>query len=336
MINRRQVLVGTAATVTATVLASGRGEAQSGATFKFGHALPPAHPFSIGVQSAADRTGADTEGRLKVQVFGGSTLGGDADMLSQLRSGAIDMYALSPLVLSTLIPVASISGMPFAFRDYAEVWNAVDGDLGQLVRDGAEGAGLKVVGGLWDTGFRQFVTNVKPINAPEDLSGFKIRVPPSPLWLSMMQAFSAAPAGISYAEVYSSLQTGVVDGFENNLVGIEAGKFYEVLKYLSMANYMWDGMIVLANKRALERISAEDQAKLFANYDDEAKKERAVCEKLNVELLEKLKGHGLTVSEPDREAFKAALQKADFYATWRDKYGADAWAVLEKYAGKLA
>lgn len=333
MFNRREIVLGAGA---AAVLGASVGRSSAAPMLRFGHALPPSHPFSAGVEAAAKEAKENTEGRVNIRVFPGSTLGGDADMLSQLRSGAIDMYALSPLVLATLIPVASISGMPFAFKDYSTVWQALDGDLGQLVRDQAETVGLHVVGGLFDTGFRQFITNGKPINAPEDLAGFKIRVPPSPLWISTMQALGAAPAGISYAEVYSALQTGIVDGFENNLVGVEASKFYEVTKYLSMVNYMWDGMIVLINKRSLERLDEADRKTLSVAYDFAAKHQRAEVEKLNVELIEALKGKGMEFTQPDASLFKVALQKADFYNSWKTKYGEQAWATLEKYTGKLA
>ncbi len=331
---RRDILLKGAAIGAGAAMGLSSASAQT--AFKFGHALPPVNSFSVGVEEAAAEVASKTQGRLKVQVFAGSTLGGDTDMLSQLRSGAIDMYALSPLVLATLLPVAAISGVPFAFRSYADVWKAMDGDLGGQVRAAADKAGIQVVGRLWDTGFRNFTSGKKPINGPQDLVGFKIRVPPSPMWVSTFKSLGAAPTTISFGEVYSALQTGIVDGMENSLAVLETSKFYEVQKHISLVNYMWDGMIVLANPRSLAKLSEADRETLKKSFDDAAVRQRAVSEKLNKDILEKLQRLGLQISRPDPESFKQALQKTDFYTSWRAKFGPEAWAVLEKYSGKLA
>ncbi|TIM60317.1 MAG: TRAP transporter substrate-binding protein, partial [Mesorhizobium sp.] len=116
-------------------------------------------------------------------------LGADTDMLSQVRSGGVEFFTLSPLILSTLVANASISGIGFAFSDYDAVWAAMDGDLGKYVRGEIEKSNLVVMEKIWDNGFRQITSSVGPIETPANLEGFKIRVPVSPLWTSMFTAF---------------------------------------------------------------------------------------------------------------------------------------------------
>ena len=148
---------------------------------------------------------------------------------------------MSGLILATLVPAASINGIGFAFPDYDTVWKAMDGDLGAYIRGEITKANLVVMDKIWDNGFRQTTSSTKPINGPDDLKGFKIRVPVSPLWTSMFKAFDAAPASINFSEVYSALQTKIVEGQENPLAIISTAKLYEVQKFCSLTNHMWDG-----------------------------------------------------------------------------------------------
>src|SRR4029078_6853232 len=128
---------------------------------------------------------AETKGRFDLQIFPNNQLGSDTDMLSQIRSGGVEVFTLSGLILATLVPAASISGIGFAFPDYATVWKAMDGDLRAYVRGEIAKAHLEVMDKIWGKGFRQTTSSSKPINHPDDLKGFKIRVPVSPLWSSM-------------------------------------------------------------------------------------------------------------------------------------------------------
>ena len=157
------------------------------------------------------------------------------------------------------MPAASINGIGFAFPDYDTVWKAMDGELGAYVRGEITKANLVVMDKIWDNGFRQTTSSTKPINGPDDFKGFKIRVPVSPLWTSMFKAFDAAPASINFSEVYSALQTKIVEGQENPLAIISTAKLYEVQKYCSLTNHMWDGFWFLANRRAWEKLPEDVQ-----------------------------------------------------------------------------
>jgi tripartite ATP-independent transporter DctP family solute receptor len=305
-------------------------------TYKYANNLPDGHPLNARAKEMSAAIKAETNGRVDLQIFPSSQLGSDTDMLSQIRSGGVEFFTLSGLILATLVRAASISGIGFAFANYEAVWTALDGDLGAYIRKEITKAGLVVMDKIWDNGFRQTTSSTKPINGPEDFKGFKIRVPVSPLWTSMFKAFDAAPASINFSEVYSALQTKVVEGQENPLALISTAKLYEVQKYCSLTNHMWDGFWFLANRRAWESLPEDVRAIVAKNINAAAVKERGDTEKLNATVREDLAAKGLIFNQPEVTAFRDKLRSAGFYAEWKANYGDEAWALLEKSVGKLA
>ena len=304
--------------------------------YKYANNLPVTHPMNVRAQEMAAKIKAETKGRVEISIFPSSQLGGDTDMLSQLRSGAIEFFTLSPLILSTLVPNASISGIGFAFPDYATVWKAMDGDLGTYVRGQIAKAGIVAMDKIWDNGFRQITTSTKPIETAADLKGLKIRVPVSPLWTSMFKAFDSAPASLNFAEVYTALQTRAVDAQENPLAIIATAKLYEVQKYCSLTNHMWDGFWFLANRRAFEKLPEDLRTIVAKNINEAGLKQRDDVFALNNSLRKELAEKGLAFNEPKVDSFRDQLRKAGFYAEWKGKYGDEAWATLEKYTGQLS
>lgn len=305
-------------------------------SYKYANNLPVTHPMNVRAQEMAAKIKAETKGRVEINIFPSSQLGGDTDMLSQLRSGAIEFFTLSPLILSTLVPNASISGIGFAFPDYASVWKAMDGDLGTYVRGQISKAGIVAMDKIWDNGFRQITTSTKPIETAADLKGLKIRVPVSPLWTSMFKAFDSAPASLNFAEVYTALQTRAVDAQENPLAIISTAKLYEVQKYCSLTNHMWDGFWFLANRRAFEKLPDDLRTIVAKNINEAGLKQRDDVFALNNNLRKELAEKGLAFNEPKVDSFRDQLRKAGFYAEWKGKYGDEAWATLEKYTGQLS
>jgi tripartite ATP-independent transporter DctP family solute receptor len=305
-------------------------------SYKYANNLPDSHPLNARAKEMATAIKAETKGRFELQIFPNNQLGSDTDMLSQIRSGGIEFFTLSGLILSTLVPAASINGIGFAFPDYDTVWKAMDGDLGGYVRGEIKKAGLDVMDKIWDNGFRQTTSSTRPINGPDDFKGFKIRVPVSPLWTSMFKAFDAAPASINFSEVYSALQTKIVEGQENPLAIISTAKLYEVQKYCSLTNHMWDGFWFLANRRAWQAVPADMQAIVAKHVNEAAINERADVAKLNASLQQDLAGKGLVFNQPTVAPFRDKLRSAGFYAEWKGKYGEHAWELLEKAVGKLS
>ncbi len=303
--------------------------------FKWANNIPATHPSTIRVKEAAEAIKAESKGRVDIQVFPNNQLGGDTDMLSQVRSGAIDFFPLSGLILQTLVPLAAINGLAFAFKDYPTVWAAMDGELGAFVRGAIGKVNLHVFDKCLDNGFRNITSSSKPINTADDLKGFKIRVPVSPLWTSMFKGFGAAPASINFSEVYSALQTKVVEGQENPLAIIEIAKLYEVQKYLSMTGHMWDGQWILANGKRWAATPPDVQALITKHVTEAVVKQRDDIRRLNNTIEGQLKARGMIVNYPDPKTFRDALAKAGFYNEWRTKFGPEAMAKLEKYSGKL-
>jgi TRAP-type transport system periplasmic protein len=330
---RRTLLAGAALPLFA--INSGRARAAE-FSLKLANNSPATHPQTVRQQEAADRIKAATNGQVDIQVFPNNQLGSDTDMLSQLRSGAIDFFSLSGLILSTLVPAASINGIGFAFKDYDTVWKAMDGRLGAYVRSEIDKRGLIAMDKMWDNGFRQITSSTHPIKEPADLKGFKIRVPVSPLWTSMFQALGASPISINFSEVYSALQTKIAEGEENPLSLIQIAKLYEVQKYVSMTSHMWDGFWMLGNKRSFAALPAETQAIVARELNKSALDERADIARLNGSVADDLKSRGLIFVEVDKPAFRQALKTAGFYADWKKKYGDEAWGILEAETGTLS
>lgn len=336
VVTRRKLLLGVAATAAASVAPVRLVFGQSAEfTYKFANNVPPNHPLNVHAKAAADAIRNDTNGRLDIQIFPSSQLGSDTDMLSQVRSGGIEFLTQSGLVLSTLVSPAALNGVGFAFPDYGSVWRAMDGELGAYVRAQIAKANLVAMDNIWDNGFRQTTTSNQPINTPDDLRGLKIRVPVSPMWTSMYQAFEAAPTSINASEMYTSLQMKVVDAQENPLSVISTFKLYEVQKYCSLTNHMWDGFWLLANRRAWQRLPEDIRQIAAKHFNAAALAQREVMAGLNQSLAKDLAGVGMVINAPELGPFREKLRSAGYYAEWKKKFGAEAWSILERNVGKL-
>lgn len=304
-------------------------------SYKVANNLPPSHPMNIRLNEAIKIINEGSGGQLELKAFPNNQLGGDTDMLSQLRTGALEFFTLSGGILSTLLPQVSIYNTAFIFRDYDEVWKAMDGSLGSYLRGVIEKANIHPLSKLWNNGFRQITSSTRPIATPQDIRSFKIRVAVSPLYISLFKALEAAPTAINFAEVYTALQTKVVEGQENALVLIDTAKFYEVQKYVSMTNHAWDGFFMLASGRPWKALPPKLQDLVAENLDKGALAMRADTIKLDQSLEAELQKKGMTFNKAEPGPFRDLLRKNGFYAEWKGKFGDEAWAALEKQVGKL-
>ena len=305
-------------------------------SYKFANNLPESHPLVARAREMSAAIKTETNGRFDLQVFPNNQLGSDTDVLSQVRSGGVEFFTLSGLILATLVPAASINGIGFAFPDYPTVWKAMDGELGAYARGQIEGAGLVVMEKIWDNGFRQITSSSsRQLNSVDDLKGFKIRVPVTALLTSLFSGLGALPSSISYSELYSALQTHIVEGQENPLAQVSTGKLYEVQKYCALSNHCWSGYWILGNLRAIASLPPDLLELVNTAFDAAAVKERTDLVEMDRSLQAELTGKGMIFNKPDPVQFRAALVKAGFYTQWQKTYGADAWAALEKYTGKL-
>jgi tripartite ATP-independent transporter DctP family solute receptor len=301
--------------------------------WKTGSNQPADHPLSVAMKDMADAIGKESNGRIQLDVFPNSQLGGDTAMLTQLRSGALQMMTLDGTILASVVPIASIQGIGFAFTDSAAAFTAFDGALGTHVRGEIAAQGIHCFEKIWENGMRQITSSTKPVKSAGDLANFKIRTPAAKITLDLFKALGASPTPINLSETYTSLQTKVVDGQENPLANIMINRFYEVQKYLSLSSHMWGGYWLIANGDAWKGLPPDLQAVVSRNAAVAAAKQRTAVGALNNSLLGALKGKGMIVSDVDRPGMRAQL--GGFYKTWKGELGDKAWALLEQYAGKL-
>jgi TRAP-type transport system periplasmic protein len=263
-------------------------------------------------------------------------LGQDTAMLSQTIAGALEMYYLPLDLLAPRNEACGIFGVGYAFLDYDDIWKAMDGDLGSHLRSLAHQIGFQTVRNCYDHGFRQITTRTKPIRTPADLKGFKIRLPVAPFLIALFQHLGASPTPINFGEVYSALQTGVVDGQENPLVLIDTAKLYEVQKYVSLTNHVWAGIHVSFGNAAWQRLPPDLQQLADKEFNAKALLERADWRVMTENETNTLEGKGMVFNSPDTKPFRDALRQSGFYADMKKRSGDQAWTLLEKYVGTLA
>ena len=336
MISRRRALQALSAVPAVGLLGMPQIARAAEFSLKYGNNLPLTHPLNIRAQEAADRVAKESNGRVEITIFPNNQLGGDTDMLAQVRNGAINFFTPSALVVATLVPVAAINAVGFAFADYDQVWKAMDGGLGAHVRAAMAKVGLHAFEKMWDNGFRQITTGAKPIEGAKDMDGLKIRVPVSPLSISMFKALAASPTSLQFSEVYSSLQTRIVDAQENPLPIIQVAKLYEVQKYCAISNHIWDGFWFVANARAFQAMPADLQKIVSGAINDAGLKQRDDIKAFNATVQADLQSKGLTFTKPAPDSFRAKLRDAGFYGEWKGRFGDEAWGLLESAVGKLA
>jgi tripartite ATP-independent transporter DctP family solute receptor len=333
-LTRRQVLAASAAIPLVSIVTRRASAAEF--TYKLATGQDPTHPVNQRAQQAIDRIREASGGRLEIRLFPSNQLGSDTDLLTQIRSGGVEFLNIAASVLATTVPAAGIVNTGFAFTSYDQVWKAMDGELGKHIQEQIQRVGIMPVSPSWDNGFREITSSTKEIRTPDDLKGFKIRVPAAPILTSLFQALGAGPTPINFNEVYSALQTKLVEGQENPLPIIATAKLNEVQKFCSLTNHVWDGYWILGNRRAVSKLPKDLQDLLADEFSKAGRDERADTAKLSVSLKDELAGKGLTFIEPDKDAFRNTLRKSTFYKDWRAKFGEQPWKLLQDVVGELA
>ncbi|MBV9439456.1 MAG: TRAP transporter substrate-binding protein [Candidatus Eremiobacteraeota bacterium] len=334
-ISRRRFAAGTGATLASIAVVCQTARAAE-FSYKYASNVSLDHPLNVRMRECWDAVRAESKGRLDVQIFPNNQLGGDTQALTQLRSGALQFFTLDGGILQSVVPVAAIQGVGFAFKDSAEAFRAMDGALGDYVRDAIRGQGLYVHPKMWENGMRQITSSSKPIRSVSDLDGFKIRVPAGALWVDLFKSLGSAPAPLNFSELYTALQTHVFDGQENPYAIIDVGRLYEVQKYLSVTNHMWSAYHFLGNMEAWKALPADIQRVVERNLTKYALLQRKDTQLRNDSLADKLARRGMMLNRADTRGFRTRLSSSGFYTRWKDKFGAQAWALLERTSGRLA
>jgi tripartite ATP-independent transporter DctP family solute receptor len=301
---------------------------------KAGTNQPPDHPLSVAMKDLWEAVRKETNGRVDVAVFPNNQLGGDTAMLTQLRSGALQIMTLDGGIMEGVVPVGAIQSIGFAFADSPAAFRAFDGRVGAYVRGEIEAKGLHPFDKIWENGLRMMTSSTKAVHNDADLAGFKMRTPNSRIALDLFRSLGASPTPMNFSELYTSLQTHIVDGQENPLANIEFSRFFEVQKYLTLSGHMWGGYWLLASGEWWKSVPPDLQAVITRNASTYTDRQRRDVMKLNDTLIGKLHTQGMEViDKPDRASMKAKL--GEFYSRWKSEFGPTVWGLLEGYTGKL-
>ncbi len=282
---------------------------------KLAHGLSPSHPVHQAMVFFADRVRRESNGRLKVDIYPSEQLGSERECLELLQMGTLDMTKVSTSVLENFVPAMGIFSLPYLFRDEEHRLKTLEGEVGQALLEEGRDKGLL---GLcyYDAGSRSFYTKNRPILQPSDLKGLKIRTQESPTSMKMVLALGGAPTPISWGELYSALQQGVVDGAENNPPSFYFSRHYEVCKFYCLDEHTTVPDVLLVSTRSwarldpgekkilaeAARLSADYQKKLWAEATRQALEE---VEKKGVRLLHPEKHLFIEKVKPIYEQFRA-------------------------------
>jgi tripartite ATP-independent transporter DctP family solute receptor len=271
---------------------------------KLGHVGEPGSLFQESADEFARRANAKLGNKAKVITYGSSQLGGDNEMIQKLKLGTLDM-ALPSTVMSSQVDLFGIFEMPYIVKDRAHMAKIEKEIFWPKLEPEAEKKGLRVLA-VWENGVRHITNNKRPIRTPADLQGIKLRVPEGKWRLRMFQAYGANPSPMKFSELFTALQTGVMDGEENPFTQIYSAKLQEVQKYLSLSGHVYTPAYLTVGIRKYESLPA-DVRKIL---EDTAKETQAYvyqqAAKEDADLLAKLKAAGMQVNDVDQAAFVAA------------------------------
>ena len=286
-------------------------------TFRLAHGLDVNHS----VHRAMVKMGEDlknlSNGKLQLEIYPNQQLGTEREILELIQLGSLDMTKVSVATLENFAPKTRILGLPYLFKDRKHAFEVLDGPIGQTLLDNAEKYRLKGMG-YYDAGFRSFYTEHEPVNAPKDLEGLKIRVMESVTAMDMVKSLGGSPTPISWGELYTSLQQGVVDGAENNLPSFYLSRHYEVCPYYALDEHTFSPDVLIVGTQLWNRLTEEEQEWVTEAVDGSVKYQRLLWEASEAEALEAIKKAGVEISYPDKEPF-VQMTKQMYSAYEEDK-----------------
>src|SRR6202795_2468390 len=302
----------------ATLTPRSPARAQAKSVFKASDVQPPGYPTVAATENLGKKLEAATNGRLSVQMFPSMQLGGEKETIEQTQIGAIQMLRVSVGAMGPIVDDINVVNMPFLFKNTAHAQRMMDGPIGQELLDkvtAAPNAGLVAL--CWmDSGARSLYNIKKPIKTIEDLKGMKFRVIGNPIFVDMMNALGGNGVAMGYDQVFSSLQTGVIDGAENNPPSYVFSNHYTAAKYYSLTEHLIIPEVLVFSKKTWTSLSADDQ-NLIRKFAREAQmEERELWTKYEQQAMEKAKAAGCEITEiADKAPFQNAVKPV-----W-DKYG---------------
>ncbi len=327
MKSRREFLVQTGALAVGTAMLGvpTLARAQQKMVMKAADVHALGYPTVEAIVRMGKKLEAATNGRLSVQMFPAMQLGGEKEMIEQAQVGALQIARISTGPMGPVVDELNVFNLPFIFRDEAHMRKVIDGPIGQELLDKISNspASKLIALGWMDSGTRNLYTK-KPVRSPADLKGMKIRMMGNPVFVDTMNAMGGSGVMMSFSELYSALQTGVVDGAENNPPSLLTQNHYQITKFYSLTGHLIIPEIFIFSRRTWDTMSKEDQA-LIKKLSREAQLEqRELWDKMVADSIQKLKAGGVEFIEVDKKPFYEATKPV------REKYGAKYAALIKR------
>lgn len=295
-------------------------------TIRFSSAGADGSPIVLGMRKFAEIVKEKSGGKIDVKVFPAGMLGGDMQAITSLQGGVLQMTTMNAGLLSGIAPDFAVLDLPFLFADPAEVDAVMSGEVGQKLAAELDPKGLVALS-YWELGFRNLTNNRHPVAKLEDVSGLKIRVVQSPIYLDMFSALGANPVPMPFPEVYTALETGTVDGQENPAASILTAKLNEVQKYMTLTRHTYNPQVVMFSQKQWNKLDPEEQALLKSAAEEAGAYQRQLARDADAKAVADLKAQGMEVTELAPEE----LQKfRDATAPVAQKYSASANPELVK------
>lgn len=276
-------------------------------TLRLGHGLDVSHSVHKAMVKMAEDLLVRSGGKLKLEIYPSQQLGTERECLELLQIGSLDMTKVSVGVLENFAPKMKVLGLPFLFRDRQHSFNVLDGSIGEMLLNDGEKYWLKGLG-YYDAGSRSFYTMNKPIEKPDDLIGEKIRVMESATAVNMVKALGGSPTPISWGELYTSLQQGVVDGAENNPPSFYLSRHYEVCKYYSLDEHTVLPDVLLIGTYVWDKLNEQERKWLKEAVKESVKYQRILWAEAEEEALREVQKAGVQVIRPDKSLFAEKVQ----------------------------
>lgn len=325
-----------AALAVATALATPAFAADYGShTFKVSNGAAEDHPVATGVKAMTSCLEAGSDGNMKLRGFYSGQLGDDAEATQSVRSGSIEMVVTGAAAIAGIEPAMGVFSLPFVFANDAEVDAIMTGPFFDYLAEKMPEHDLILLS-IWENGFRNATNSKKPISAVSDFQGLNFRVMQNPIFLDTFRRLGANPVPMAFGEVFTALETGAVDGQENPLPLIEATKFYEVQKYVTLTRHAYSPTPVLMSKQVWDGLNADEQA-LVSSCAQEARRAQIERSRAAVgEAAAKLTAEGMEISElPAEEMTKLRDMVAPVYETAVESVGAENFDRLMQELGKI-
>ena len=286
---------------------------QNQKTIKLAHGLDISHPVHKAMVFMGEELERNSEGALKLEIYPSQQLGSERQCLELLQIGSLGMTKVSAAVMENFSPNMKVLGLPFIFKGKEHSFRVLDGKIGQELLDGGQKYWLKGLG-YYDAGSRSFYTKEKPVNTPDDLKGLKIRVMESVTAMNMVNNLGGSPTPISFGELYTSLQQGVVDGAENNPPSFYLSRHYEVCKYYALDEHTTIPDVLIISTHLWNSLSEEEQKWVKNASDASVKRQRELWSASEEEALAAVQKAGVTVVRPDKSLFQEKVKSMyDYY-----------------------